>query len=72
MNLKGGPEARASASLCLPPGFSSALAVSYQKNSEYNRRLGEPEPTLLILLSEALLTIALRTVVDEADGLACL
>ena len=45
---------------------------SYQKKSEYNRRFGEPVPAFVITFVVALLTIALRIVVDEADGFACL
>ena len=43
-----------------------------QKKSEYNRRFGEPVPAFVITFVVALLTIALRTVVAEADGFACL
>ena len=43
-----------------------------QKNSEYSSRLGEPEPAFVTWFVVALLTIALRTVADEAPGLNCL
>lgn len=43
-----------------------------QKKSEYSRRFGEPVPAFVMTLTVALLTIALRTVVADADGLACL
>ena len=43
-----------------------------QKKSEYSSRFGEPVPTFVITFVVALLTIALRIVVDEADGFACL
>ena len=43
-----------------------------QKNNEYSSRFGEPVPTPLRTLVVALLTIALRTVDDEAPGLNCL
>ena len=43
-----------------------------QKKSEYKRRFGEPVPAFEITFTVALLTIALRIVVDEADGFACL
>ena len=45
---------------------------STQKNSEYNRRFGEPVPALVTTFVVELLTIALRIVVAEADGFACL
>jgi hypothetical protein len=43
-----------------------------QKKSEYSSRFGEPVPAFVITFVVALLTIALRIVVDEADGFACL
>jgi hypothetical protein len=43
-----------------------------QKNSEYSSRFGEPVPALVTTFVVALLTIAFRTVVDEALGLNCL
>ena len=38
----------------------------------YSNRFGEPEPALLMTLVVALLTSALRTVVADALGFACL
>jgi hypothetical protein len=50
----------------------TVLVWKSQKKSEYSRRFGEPAPAFVITLVVALLTIALRRVVAEADGLACL
>jgi len=50
----------------------TAVIRNPQKKREYNNRLGEPDPAFEITFVVALLTIALRTVVAEADGLACL
>jgi len=48
------------------------IADKSQKKSEYNKRFGEPVPAFVTTFVVALLTIALRTVVAEAEGFACL
>ena len=56
----------------LMPPVSFLPRLPTQKNSEYSSLFGEPVPTLVIRLVVELLTIALRMVVDEALGFACL
>ena len=63
------PAGKAEGGAHAPPPI---ILTDYQKNSEYNRRFGEPVPAFVITFVVALLTIALRIVVDEADGFACL
>jgi hypothetical protein len=60
---------KASSAEALP---ANVFLKTNQKKSEYNRRFGDPVPAPVTTFVVALLTIALRTVVEDADGFACL